>query len=190
MTSNALRIVTINGSPRNPSKTGIVIEAVVDRLREHLDVDIHRVEASALVGKPLADIPDAADPELKADLHAIETADLIVAASPVYKGSYTGLFKYIVDLVDPYSLVDVPVILAATGGSERHTLVIDHQLRPLFSFLQAATSPLGIYGHSSEFDGGTIASPALLARVHRAADQAVRSFVPGTSLRELNPSSL
>lgn len=190
MSAAPLKIVTINGSPRNPSRTHTVIEAVVDRLQEQLNATVYRVEAASLIGVPLAESAETATPELKADLHQIETADLIVAGSPVYKGAYTGIFKYLIDLVDPYSLVDVPVILVATGGSERHTLVIDHIMRPLFSFLQTATNPLGIYAHSSEVSQVGISNAALLARVRRVADHAVDTLRPGKTLRELNPASL
>lgn len=49
----------------------------------------------------------------------------------MYRGSYTGLFKHFFDFIHQDALIDKPILLAATGGSERHALVIDHQLRPL-----------------------------------------------------------
>src|ERR671918_283478 len=63
---------------------------------------------------------------------AVETH--LMVASPVYRASFTGLFKHVFDFVGQYSLIDTPVLLAATGGSDRHALIIDHQFRPLFSF--------------------------------------------------------
>lgn len=188
--SSALRVVTINGSPHQPSRTSVILQALVERLTEHAEVSLHRVEIADLIGEPLAATPETASERLRADLHAVETADLILAGSPVYKSSYTGLFKYFLDLVDQYALVDVPVVLVATGGSERHNLVVEHQLRPLFAFFQTATSPLGIYAHTSDFEGYQIASAALRARVNRAADRAYVAVTTGASLRELNPASL
>jgi FMN reductase len=91
----------------------------------------------------------------------------------VYRASYTGLFKHLFDLVRHDALVDVPVLLAATGGSERHALVIDHQLRPLFSFFQARTLPIGVYASESDFDQYQIASAALRERIALAVDRAV-----------------
>lgn len=76
-------------------------------------------------------------------LDEIESADLLLVASPVYRGSYPGLLKHLFDLIDLNALIDTPVLLAATGGTERHALVLDHQLRPLFSFFQAITLPSG-----------------------------------------------
>ena len=190
MTHHPLRVVTVNGSPHLPSKTGVILDAIVDELTVLTDITTYRVEIANLVGEPLVASADSATPRLRADLRAIEGADLIIAGSPVYKGSYTGLFKYLLDLVDQYALVDVPVVIVATGGSERHQLVVDHQLRPLFSFFQAATNSLGIYAHTSEFDKFEIASAALKARIARAADRALAATESGKTLRELNSASL
>lgn len=79
-------------------------------------------------------LPDVVERELA----AVEQADVLVVATPVYRGSYTGLFKHFFDFIHQDALIDKPVLLAATGGSERHALVIDHQLRPLFSFFKRA----------------------------------------------------
>jgi len=185
-----LSVVTINGSPHLPSRTGTVLDSLVAELADLTDINVHRVEVASLVGEPLAATPDAVSPRLAADLAAIESADIILAGSPVYKGSYTGLFKYVIDLVDQYALVDVPVVIVATGGSERHQLVVDHQLRPLFSFFQAATNPLGIYAHTTEFDKYEISSPALRARIARASDRALLAARSIQSLRAVNSASL
>ncbi|WP_201748528.1 NAD(P)H-dependent oxidoreductase, partial [Escherichia coli] len=91
--------------------------------------------------------------------------ELLVVAAPVHRGSYPGLFKHLIDFIELDALVDTPVLLAATGGSERHALVIDHQLRPLFSFLQAHTLPIGVYATPADFDGEHINSAALQARI-------------------------
>ena len=63
-------------------------------------------------------------------MRQIESADALIVATPVYRGSYTGLFKHLFDLVDHEALIGTPVLLAATGGSDRHSLVIDHQFGP------------------------------------------------------------
>ncbi|MFP5392960.1 MAG: NAD(P)H-dependent oxidoreductase, partial [Gammaproteobacteria bacterium] len=99
-------------------------------------------------------------------------ADLLVVATPVYRASFTGLFKHLFDFVHHETLFDVPVLLAATGGSERHALVIDHQLRPLFSFFQALTLPIGVYASEADFSNYRISSPALHARIALAVERA------------------
>jgi FMN reductase len=102
--------------------------------------------------------------ELKAALNAVETADLLVVGTPVYKGSYTGLFKYFFDFVDYTALQGHHVALTATGGSDRHALIIEHQLRPLFGFFGAHTLPTGFYASDRDLAEGTIVDPAQRAR--------------------------
>ena len=94
-------------------------------------------------------------------LSAIEDADVLVAASPVYKASYTGLFKHLFDLLDPKALEGRHVLLAATGGSDRHALVIEHQLRPLFAFFGAHILPISLYAVNGDFEGSDELAPSI-----------------------------
>jgi FMN reductase len=114
--------------------------------------------------------------EAEAAISLVESADLIVAASPVYRATYTGLFKHLFDLVGQDALVDVPVILAASGGSDRHALIIEHALRPLFSFFRAHTIPVGLYATETDFKGDEVASVDLTRRIDGAVRQAVHSL--------------
>ncbi len=111
--------------------------------------------------------------EAEAELKRIETADVLVVASPVYRASFTGLFKHLFDFVDQYALVDTPVLLAASGGSERHALIIEHQFRPLFAFFQALTLPVGIYAHDSDFTDYRVTNDDLKARIDKAVQKSV-----------------
>lgn len=114
-------------------------------------------------------LPDAVERELA----AVEQADVLVVATPVFRGSYTGLFKHFFDFIHQDALIDKPVLLAATGGSERHALVIDHQLRPLFSFFQARTLPLGVYATDTDFVDHRLQNQALIARARLAVQRAL-----------------
>ena len=114
---------------------------------------------------------DDLDPQVRAIVDSILTADALVVGSPVYKGSYTGLFKHLFDLIEPAALAGKPVLLTATGGGEKHALVVEHQLRPLFGFFEAATVPTGIYASAADFAEGQPTAPALLARIDRAVAQ-------------------
>ena len=107
------------------------------------------------------------------ELAAVEQADIVVVATPVYRGAYTGLFKHFFDFIDQDALIDKPVLLAATGGSERHALMIDHQLRPLFSFFQARTLPLGVYATDKDFADYRVQDAALLQRAMLAVQRAL-----------------
>ena len=178
MSMSKVRIAVVIGNPSSKSRTKVLAQAIVARVADGLDgrlpVQIQTFELGQLAPHLLASgWPAELPAEGAAAVKAIETADLIVAVSPVYKGSYTGLFKHLFDLVGPETLVGRPVLIAANGGSDRHALVVDHQLRPLFAFFRALTVPSAVYASEADFDGYTIASPALQVRIAEAADQAV-----------------
>lgn len=104
-------------------------------------------------------------------IRTIIEADALVVGSPTYKGSYTGLFKHVIDLLDPADLRGKPIVLTATGGGDRHSLVVEHQLRPLFAFFEAFVTPTAIYASGRDFIDGT-PSPAVLGRVNQALGEA------------------
>lgn len=171
--SKQIKVVAVSGGLQRPSRTLTLVEALVDALGEHASIDVRLIELGT-VGPKLAGAlyPSQLPDDVKADIAAIESADFLVVASPVYRASFTGLFKHLFDFVDHNALIDVPVLLAATGGSDRHALVIDHQLRPLFSFFQSHTLPIGVYGSEAEIENYQITSPALQARIDLAAERA------------------
>ncbi|WP_420212984.1 FMN reductase [Burkholderia aenigmatica] len=177
--SNTLNVVAISGGLQRPSRTRVLTDAIVAALGAALPIDTRLIELCEIGGRLAGALTRKQVPaDLDAQIRAIETADALVVASPVYRASYTGLFKHLFDLVHHEALIDVPVLLAATGGSERHALVIDHQLRPLFSFFQARTLPIGVYASESDFDQYQIANPALRARIALAVDRAVPQLRP------------
>jgi FMN reductase len=172
--SNRLNVVAVSGGLQRPSRTLAVVEGLLAALGDALPIDTHLVELGQIAPRLAGAVLRAQLPaDVEAHIKAIESADLIIAASPVYRASYTGLFKHLFDLVHHEALFDVPVLLAATGGSERHALVIDHQLRPLFSFFQARTLPIGVYASDADFDGHAIASAALKERIALAVTRAL-----------------
>ena len=177
--SNTLNVVAISGSLQRPSRTLALTREIVAALGAALPIDTRLIELGEIGSRLAGALTRAQVPgDLEALIRAIETADALVVASPVYRASYTGLFKHLFDLVRHDALVDVPVLLAATGGSERHALVIDHQLRPLFSFFQARTLPIGVYASARDFDQYRITSPALRERIALAVDRAVPQLRP------------
>ncbi|CAJ0730345.1 FMN reductase (NADPH) [Ralstonia pickettii] len=172
--SRKFKVVAVSGSVQRPSRTLVLVEQLLAALAEVLPIDVHLITleelAPAIGGTSYRDqLPG----RVQAELAAIESADVLVVGSPVYRGSYTGLFKHLFDLVHHEALIDVPVLLAATGGSDRHALVIDHQLRPLFSFFQARTLPLGVYASEQDFSGHEITSQALRERIALAVARAL-----------------
>ena len=177
--SNAINVVAISGGLQRPSRTLALTDAIVAARGPPRPLETGLIELGEIGGRLAGALTRAQVPaDLEAQIRAIETADALVVASPVYRASYTGLFKHLFDLVHHEALIDVPVLLAATGGSERHALVIDHQLRPLFSFFQARTLPIGVYASESDFDQYQITNPALRARIALAVDRAVPQLRP------------
>ncbi|MFT4050752.1 MAG: FMN reductase [Microbacterium sp.] len=172
--ADVLRVVAVSGSLHAPSKTSALVEAIVAEVAGRVPIQARIIEISEIGGRLAgaltrrdlpADIEDA--------LRAIETADLLVVASPVYRASFTGLFKHLFDFVEQYALVGMPVLLAATGGGERHALIIEHQLRPLFGFFQALTLPLGVYASTADFDGYALRDDGAKSRIVQAVDRAL-----------------
>lgn len=170
-----LRVVGVNGSLQTVSKTGALLDAVLAAVAERTNAEVQHIDLAPIApGFAGAVSREQLSLEVEHALAAVEGADLLVVGTPVYRASFTGLFKHFFDFVEQRALVDTPVLLTATGGSERHTLTIEHQLRPLFGFFQALTLPTGVYGSSADFAEGRVASPDLLARI----DQAVERSLP------------
>jgi FMN reductase len=111
-----------------------------------------------------------ASPELQVRLDAITEADAVIVATPIYAASYSGLFKMLVDVLPADALRDTPVLLGATGGTARHSLAIDHALRPLFAHLGALVAPVAVFAASE--DWGSTDAGRLGERIERAG----RSF--------------
>lgn len=173
MTSK-IKVVAISGGLKNPSRTHALANALTSALASHAQIEIRLIDLGE-IGPRFAGAlqPDDLPAEVRSAIRAIEGADFIVAATPVYRASFTGLFKHLLDFVDHNALIDVPVLLAATGGSDRHALVIDHQLRPLFSFFQSFTLPVGVYASEADFENYQVSSAALRQRIELAVERAL-----------------
>jgi FMN reductase len=134
---------------------GIPAQVEIVELREHA-----RALADAVVtGFPAGALRDA--------VRTVSEADAVVAVTPVFTASYSGLFKLFVDVLEPDALAGKPVLLAATAGTARHSLVIEHALRPLFSYLRALTVPTGVFAAAEDWAGAT----PLGQRIDRAAGE-------------------
>lgn len=168
-----INLVTVSGNLGARSRTRALIDAVADKIAERADI----VRTDITVGELAPELgalidPSAIPPKVAAAIAAISQADLLVVGTPVYKGSYTGLFKHLFDFIDPNALAGLPVVLTATGGTPRHALVIEHQLRPLFGFFRAHTAPTGVFALDSEFSDYRLTGHETAARVDQAAQEA------------------
>ncbi len=104
-------------------------------------------------------------PDLRSAISTVVSADGLIVVTPVFTAGYSGLFKSFFDVLDADSLVGRPVLLGATGGTERHSLVLDYQLRPLFGYLKADPVATGVYAASSDWGSG---EGALQRRIEKA----------------------
>ena len=170
-------IVAISGSLSENSVTRVVLEDVLQSVAERVDVSVTVVDIGE-IAEPLGRTRsrDRAPAGVAELLDELERADLIFAASPVHKGSYTGLFKHFIDLVDHRALAGRHVGLIATGASDRHSLMIDHQLRPLFSFFNAHTLPTGVFVAAGQHHGGHVTCPTARARLDTLAVEAAAAL--------------
>lgn len=165
-------IIGLSGNLDRPSKTRALVQSAVATAASRFEAvgavfDLADFGPSLGTARRVDDLATTA----RSALDVILSADALVVASPVYKGSYTGLFKHLFDLVEPQALAGKPVLLAASGGGDRHALVIEHQLRPLFGFFEAQTLPTGVYASDRDFSNGQPVSPALEDRLGRAVEQ-------------------
>lgn len=169
----ALKVVSLSASPHEPSKTTALLDVIVEQLAERMDLHDRRVLMSRIgpgLGSALS--RGAADPETAKALDDVEDCDLLVVCTPMYRATYTGLFKHFFDLIGQNALLDKPVFLAAIGGNESHSLSIDHQLRPLFAFFRAVALPQGVFATNADFVD-YLASDRLRGQITEAVDAAV-----------------
>ncbi|MGX1096344.1 NAD(P)H-dependent oxidoreductase [Amorphus sp. MBR-141] len=165
------RVVAFCGTSWRPAKARLLVEAVARDLYHR-----HGLEAEILdlvdAGPGIAAFTRAAlGAEALRVVEAIEQADALIIGSPVFQGSYPGLFKHVFDLIAPGALKNCPVLLTACGGGLRHSLMVEHQLRPLFGFFEASTVSTAVYAGAVDFVDGRLETPAMHARIADAVDQ-------------------
>ena len=161
-------IVVVSAGLSVPSSTRLLADRLADATAQALeDVEVTHVElrdlAHELTDRLLTGFPG---PGLDAALEAVRRADGLIAVTPVFSASYSGLFKTFFDVLDDGALDGKPVLIAATAGTARHSLVLDHALRPLFAYLHAVVVPTGVFAATGDFG-----EAGLDARISRAAGE-------------------
>ncbi len=125
-------------------------------------------------------------PKLQAAIDTVLAADGLIAASPIFSASFSGLFKLFFDVIERDGLAGMPTLIAATGGTARHSLALEHALRPLFAYLNAATVATSVYAAAEDWGtAGLEADGNLVARIDRAA----RELASATAAREPRTAS-
>ncbi|MGZ6745030.1 MAG: FMN reductase [Nocardioides sp.] len=187
--SRSVRVVAVSAGLSQPSSTRLLTDRLVTATRAALgsygvEVDVEVVELRDLA-HDLTDrlLTGFGSDRLEAVLSSVASADALIAVTPVFSASYSGLFKTFVDVIDTDALDGTPVLVGATAGTARHSLVLEHALRPLFSYLHAVVVPTGVFAASEDF--GATADGALSTRVDRAARE-LAALVSGAA-RERRP---
>jgi FMN reductase len=174
MSTRTIAVVTAGLSV--PSSTRLLADrlaaATVAALRargEDATVEIVELREHA---RDLADnlVTGFANAALRSAVDAVTGADAVIAVTPVFSASYSGLFKTFFDVLDKEALAGRPVLMAATAGTPRHSLVLEHALRPLFAYLRAVTVPTAVFAAAEDWASGG-ADPALADRIDRAAGE-------------------
>ena len=173
-------IVGVSGSVTRPSRTTALVRAIVGSIVERGPYRSDIIElADAAPHLFSALTPYQLAGRAREIVEAVEQADLLVVATPVYRASMSGALKHLFDLVDHRGFIGKPVVLAATGGSLLHGLVTEHQLRPLFGFLNALTLPTTVYAVESDFEDYQIATAKVRERIERVAEESVHHLEIG-----------
>ena len=168
------RIAVVTAGLSQPSSTRLLADLLGEATRAALveagwdaEVEVielrplaHSITDALLTGFPTGDLATAVE--------TVSAADAVIAVTPVFSASYSGLFKSFFDALEPGTLEDKPVLIAATAGSARHSLVLDHALRPLFGYLHAVVVRTGVFAASEDW-GTNGADGALRQRIDRAA---------------------
>jgi FMN reductase len=163
-----MKLAVVTAGLSVPSSTRLLADrlaaATVAAARPPVSVDVVELRDIALdVTKNL--LTGFPSPALRTAIETVTGADALIVVTPVFTAGYSGLFKSFFDVLDADSLVGKPVLLGATGGTERHSLVLDYQLRPLFGYLKADPVATGVYAASSDWGGG---EGALQRRIEKA----------------------
>lgn len=168
------KLAVVSGGVGVPSTTRLLADRLDAAVRSQLLQAAVSATSSVLELRPLgraimdALLTGVATPELETAFETIATADGLIAVTPAFNASFGGLFKAFFDVVPPEAVADVPVLIAATGGTERHSLVLEHAMRPMFSYLHAIVSPTGVYAATDDFGTGA-GTGRLSERISRAA---------------------
>ncbi|MGW8374329.1 FMN reductase [Actinacidiphila sp. SB3-2] len=164
-----MRLVAVSAGLSEPSSTRLLADRLSEAVRERAgSVEVRVVELRELAGEIANNmVTGFPGPALRSALDAVAGADGLIAVTPVFSASYSGLFKSFFDVLDKDALVGKPVLVAATGGSPRHSLVLEHAMRPLFAYLRAVVVPTGVYAASEDWGGAEL----LGERVGRAAGE-------------------
>ncbi|HEY9564985.1 MAG TPA: FMN reductase [Nocardioides sp.] len=185
------RIAVVTAGLSQPSSSRLLADQLSAAAARSLEARGQSVAVDVIELRPLAhDLADKmltgfAAGELEKALATVSDADAVIAVSPVFTASYSGLFKMFFDAIDKDALEGTPVLIGATAGTARHSLVTEHALRPMFAYLKAVIVPTAVFAASEDFgstNGGTLSS-----RVDKAGTQLAALVAGNVDTRAIRP---
>ena len=172
------RIAVISAGLSNPSSTRMLADRLASATVKQLAGDDIETEVDVFELRDYAHdimnnlLTGFAPPALESMVNAVVSADAVIAVTPIFSTSYSGLFKSFIDVLDPDALTGKPVLIGANAGTARHSLAIDYAIRPLFTYLHAEPVSTGVFAASSDWGG--------IGRPGRPAGRARRTRCPRT----------
>lgn len=172
----SINLLGISGSLSRKSKTEIAVRKALAFAEEHdqtVQTDLISLSSYSLVfcdGRN----PDHYEGDTRIVLDKIVAADALIVGSPIYRGTFSGAFKNLFDLIPNDALEGKAIGVVATGGSYHHYLAIEHQFKPLFGYFKAYTVPAGVYATNDHFSDGQLTDSTLNQRLKKLAKETVR----------------
>lgn len=187
-----MKLLGVSASPSVGSKTMIALTTAMDHAASaHPDVatEILNVREHDVVFCDGRD-PASYEGDTRTVIDKVVDADALIIATPIYRGSYTGILKNLADLLPNDALQGKVVGLLATAGSDHHFLVIEHELKPLIGFFHGHAVPGGVYLHNGHFSGGALVDEGILERLRQLAESVVvlSRSIPRTGVGADRPS--
>ncbi|MET8229011.1 FMN reductase [Streptomyces sp. NPDC004082] len=177
-----MKLVVVSAGLSVPSSTRLLADRLAAATAGRTSAEVEFVELRDLAVEIAHNFTNGFPGRaLGAAVEAVKGADGLIVVTPVFSASYSGLFKSFFDVLsagDPEAVAGKPVLVAATGGTARHSLVLDHALRPLFAYLRAVVVPTGVYAASEDWG-----AEGLAGRIERAAGELAR-LMGATGARE------
>lgn len=175
-----MKLVVVSAGLTQPSSTRLLADRLATAVAAQADVDVRIVElrdlAVDIANHLVTGFPS---PVLGEALRAVTEADGLIVATPIFTASYSGLFKSFFDLIDFEALTGKPVLIAATGGTARHSLALEHAMRPMFAYLHAVVAPTAVYAASEDWASGELSQ-----RIDRAAGELADLMVRNPAKRK------
>jgi FMN reductase len=154
---------------------GIDTEVEVVDLRDHAH-DLTNMLLTGFAGERLG-----------AAIKEVVESDGLIAVTPIFNASYSGLFKTFFDVLEPDSLAGKPVVIGATAGTARHSLALEHAVRPLFSYLRAVVVPTGVFAAPEDWGSVEGSEQSLSARIDRGARELAWLVAAGERVVPVDP---